>query len=215
MSEMLKVNEIFLTLQGEGARAGLPCSLVRLAGCNLRCRWCDTRYAWTDGKSMSLSQVLGRVAELACPRVELTGGEPMSQPAAVELLRRLAEAGYETLLETNGSLDLSAVDARVVKIVDFKCPFSGQAESFHWPNLHHLMPRDEAKFVLADRGDFDFAAAVVREHELTRQCSVIFSPVRGQLAPATLADWILAAKLDVRLGLQLHKIIWPDKDRRA
>jgi 7-carboxy-7-deazaguanine synthase len=213
MAEMLKVNEIFLSLQGEGTRAGLPCSFVRLAGCNLRCKWCDTAYAWTDGQEMSVENVLHRLEELACPRVEVTGGEPMIQPLTVELLRQLVEGGYETLLETNGSLDLAPVDGRVVKIVDFKCPSSGQAESFLRSNIDLLTPRDEVKFVLADSEDFDFAVDVIRRHDLCRRCTVILSPVQGRLAPANLAAWILAEKLDVRLGLQLHKIIWPDKDR--
>ena len=213
MAEMLKVNEIFLSLQGEGTRTGLPCSFVRLAGCNLRCKWCDTAYAWTDGQEMSVQNVLHRLEELACPRVEVTGGEPMIQPLTVELLRRLVEGGYETLLETNGSLDLAPVDGRVVKIVDFKCPSSGQAESFLRSNIDLLTPRDEVKFVLAGSEDFDFAVDVIRRHDLCARCAVILSPVLGRLAPANLAAWILAEKLDVRLGLQLHKIIWPDKDR--
>lgn len=213
MAEMLKVNEIFLSLQGEGTRAGLPCSFVRLAGCNLRCKWCDTAYAWTDGQDMSVENVLHRLEELACPRAEVTGGEPMFQPLTVELLRRLAEGGYEALLETNGSLDLAPVDSRVVKIVDFKCPSSGQAESFLRSNIELLTPRDEVKFVLADSQDFDFAVDVIHRHDLCARCAVILSPIPGRLAPANLAAWILNEKMDVRLGLQLHKIIWPDKDR--
>ena len=168
MSELLKVNEIFLSIQGEGTRAGLPCAFVRLAGCNLRCQWCDTQYAWTEGRTMSVEEIAASVAEFGCPRVELTGGEPLVQPPSTVLLRRLADTGYQTLLETNGSLDLSPVDRRVVKIVDVKCPSAGQGESFHWPNLELLLPMDEVKFVIADRTDFDYAVGVVRRHEASR-----------------------------------------------
>jgi 7-carboxy-7-deazaguanine synthase len=210
---MLKVNEIFLSLQGEGTRAGLPCSFVRLTGCNLRCTWCDTPYAWSNGQDMTIPNVLRRLEEFACPRVEVTGGEPLAQPLTPELLRQLVEAGYETLLETNGSLDLSPVDGRVTKIIDYKCPSSGHPDSFLKPNIELLGPLDEVKFVLAGSEDFDFAVDILRRHNLLARCAVILSPVFGQLAPANLAAWILAEKLDVRLGLQLQKIIWPNKDR--
>jgi 7-carboxy-7-deazaguanine synthase len=145
--------------------------------------------------------------------VEVTGGEPLCQPAAPELLRRLCEAGYETLLETNGSMDISPVDRRVVRIVDFKCPSSGSADANRWANVESLRPADEVKFVLADRADYDFARRALAEHGLTDRCAVSMSPVAGMLAPAALAEWILADGLDVRLSLQLHKIIWPGKDR--
>jgi len=210
---MLKVSEIFLSIQGEGTRAGEPCTFVRLAGCNLRCRWCDTKYAWEDGQEMSVPEVLARVAALRSRTVEVTGGEPLTQPAAIELLKELCDAGYQTLLETNGSLDISQVDPRVVRIVDFKCPSSGAEGHDLWANVGHLTARDEVKFVLADHADYQFARQVLRRHKLSEKCTVIFSPVHGRLAPARLAEWILADNLDVRLGLQLHKIIWPDRDR--
>jgi len=213
MGELLRVSEVFLSIQGESTRAGLPCAMVRLAGCNLRCAWCDTKYAWDAGQPRTVRQVLDEVAALCCRRVEVTGGEPLLQPAALELLRGLCEAGFETLLETNGTCDLSGVDGRVVRIVDVKCPSSGEGGSFRRENLDLLTGRDEVKFVLADRGDFDFAAGFVRRHDLTGCCAVIFSPVAGRLAPATLAEWILAEGLDVRLGVQLHKVIWPDAAR--
>ena len=209
----LRVNEIVLTVQGEGTRAGLPCTLVRLTGCNLSCSWCDTPHARTEGSALTLDEILRRVAGLGCRRVEVTGGEPLIQPAAPELLRRLLRAGCQTLLETNGSIDLSPVERRVIKIVDFKCPSSGEAASNCWQNVHHLTRRDEAKFVLSDREDYEFARAAVARHGLLAKCAVIFSPVFGRLRPATLAGWILADGLDVRLGLQLHKLIWPDRDR--
>lgn len=204
---------MFRSLQGEGTRAGLPCSFVRLGGCNLRCAWCDTRYAWEGGRMMSVDETLRQVAELGCRRVELTGGEPLLQEGALELLRRLCDLGYETLLETNGSVDVSAVDRRVVKIVDFKCPSSGQTAHNRYENAQALTARDEVKFVLADRADFDFARDLTDRLALVGRVAVIYSCVAGRLDPATLAKWILETGLDVRLGVQLHKVIWPHRDR--
>ena len=213
MGSKLIVNEIFLSLQGEASRAGLPCAFVRLSGCNLHCRWCDTQYAWADGREMAVEDVLAEVARLGCRRVEITGGEPLAQPGAAALLHRLCDEGYETLVETNGSLDISVVDRRACRIVDFKCPSSGAVEQNLWANVEHLTARDEVKFVLADRADYDYANAAVGKQGLLDRCPVIFSPVHGLLAPRELAKWILADGLDVRLGLQLHKFIWPDRDR--
>lgn len=213
MSDKLLINEIFRSFQGEGSRTGLPCVLVRLTGCNLRCDWCDTQYAWLEGERMSIDEVLTRVAGLKCPRVEVTGGEPLAQPGAFELLSRLCDAGYETLLETNGSLDISQVDKRVVRIVDFKCPSSGHTEANLWENVQHLTDRDEVKFVIADEQDYVFAREAVREHKLTDKCLVTFSPVADRLTASMLAELLLSDDLDVRLGVQLHKIIWPDYDR--
>ncbi len=213
MSDMLLVNEIFRSIQGEGSRTGLPCVLVRLTGCNLQCSWCDTQYARDKGERMSIDDVLARVAELNCPRVEVTGGEPLAQEAAFELMARLCDAGYETLLETNGSLDISRVDGRVARIVDFKCPSSGHDGENRWENVAHLTGRDEVKFVIADERDYVFAREALRKHRLTDRYLVTFSPVAGKLTAAALAELILADDLDVRLGVQLHKIIWPDHDR--
>ena len=212
------VSEIFQSLHGESSRAGLPCVLIRLAGCNLSCHWCDTDYAKKSdaGKKMTLDEVLAAVAAWNCPRVELTGGEPLLQPAAGELLTRLCDAGYETLLETNGSLDISHLDSRVRRIVDIKCPASHAApadDAICWENLDHLHSHDEVKFVLVGREDYEFARRVVSEHRLTHRCGVIFSPVATMLTAADLARWILDDRLDVRLGVQLHKIIWPGEDR--
>ena len=215
VDETLLISEIYHSIQGESSRAGLPCVLVRLAGCNLECSWCDTLYARdvAAGESTTIDDVLQKVAELHCPRVEVTGGEPLLQAGTCELLRRLCDAGYETLLETNGSLDIRGVDSRVRRIVDVKCPSSGQCEGNLWENLSLLNERDEVKFVIADRDDYDFARRIVAEHELIRRCEVIFSPAWARLAAAVLAEWILADHLDVRVGLQLHKIIWPNKNR--
>ena len=213
MTTTLRVNEIYLSLQGEGCRAGLPCVLVRLTGCNLHCRWCDTPRARTEGREMSLDEIVDRVVDLACRRVEVTGGEPLTQPACTQLIGRLCERGYETLIETNGSLDIRAIDPRAIRIVDFKCPASGEHESNLWANVSALAGRDEVKFVLADRRDYEFARDAVARHALLDKCPVIFSPVHGALAPAELAGWILADRLDVRLGLQLHRMVWPSQDR--
>ncbi len=212
-ADVLNICEIFLSLQGEGARIGLPCAFVRLAGCNLRCHWCDTAYAREPGTDMTIDKVIARLAELHCRRVELTGGEPLRQPAALELMRRLCDLGHEVLLETNGSQDIEPVDTRIARIVDFKCPSSGESQANLWSNIDQLWAGDEVKFVLADRADYDFAVAAVRERGLIGLCEIIFSPVHGQLAPTDLAEWILADGLNVRLGLQLHKIIWPDEPR--
>lgn len=210
--EPLRVDEILCTIQGEGTRAGLPCVLVRLAGCNLHCRWCDTPTARDSqaGEPMRVEQIVQAARDTGCERVEVTGGEPLNQPAAPALLAALVEAGFETLLETNGSCDIAAVDPRVIRIVDVKCPASGEGDSFDPANLAELRAGDELKFVLAERGDYDFAVAMCREHDLPGRCGVLFSPVAASLAPAELARWILTDGLDVRLGLQLHKIIWPD-----
>jgi 7-carboxy-7-deazaguanine synthase len=216
MSQPLIVNEIYRTLQGEGVRSGRPCAIVRLTGCNLRCTWCDTTYAYDQGREMSVSQVVQQVRRLAVRLVLVTGGEPLLQPATPALLERLCEEGLEVLLETNGSQDISAVDGRVGRCLDVKCPGSGQAASFRWPNLQQLRPGDEVKFILADRGDYEYARGVIRQHRLTGRCPVILTAAAGRLEPAELADWMLAdpdLPPDVRLGLQLQKILWPGRRR--
>lgn len=213
MSSSLLVNEIFLSIQGEGTRSGRPCAFVRLAGCNLRCSWCDTAYAWNEGRQMTLEQVLARVRELRCRLVELTGGEPLAQEPAAELLHQLCEAGYEVLLETNGSLDISILDERVIRIIDIKCPSSGQTGQMRWENIPLLRKTDEVKFVVAGRSDYEFARQTIQQYALTHRCTVILSPTASVLDPASLADWICQDLQDVRMGLQLHKIIWPNKDR--
>jgi 7-carboxy-7-deazaguanine synthase len=213
VDETLEISEIFLSIQGEGTRAGRPCAFIRLAGCNLSCTWCDTSYARQAAYTITVEEAVGQANRLGCPLVEVTGGEPLAQPGGPALLTALADEGFETLLETNGSLDISAVDERVVRIVDFKCPSSGQAEGNLWSNVQHLKAADEVKFVIADWRDFGYATRVVCEHELSDICTVIYQPVTGRLTPATLADWILKDQLNVRLGLQLHKIVWPGVEK--
>jgi 7-carboxy-7-deazaguanine synthase len=214
MSEStLRIVEIFRSIQGEGTRAGRPCTLVRLAGCNLRCAWCDTPYAWSDGREISIDEVLVEVRRRGGTLVELTGGEPLHQDASIELLRRLCDAGYETLLETNGSQDIGPVDERVARIVDFKCPSSGMAGHNRWENAELLRPDDEVKFVIATREDYEFARDACIQQGLPRRCSVLFSPATPGVNASALAEWILADALDVRLNLQLHKVIWPGEGR--
>jgi 7-carboxy-7-deazaguanine synthase len=206
---MLTVTEIYKSIQGESTHTGRPCVFVRLTACDLRCAWCDTPYAFTGGRSLSVDQVLDDVRALGGDLVELTGGEPLLQKDAVPLMQRLIDAGYEVLLETGGHVPLDDVPDPVRAIVDVKCPGSGEAARMHWPNLDHLSPHDEVKFVIQDRADFDYAADVVRRHNLPgRTRAVLFSPVHGVLAPAELARWILEAALPVRLQLQAHKYVW-------
>ncbi len=204
----LKISEIFHSLQGESTRVGLPTVFVRLTGCPLRCTWCDSEYAFSGGSSMSVSEVLDRVAQYACHAVCVTGGEPLAQKACLELLRVLCEAGHSVSLETSGALDLAGVDPRVARIMDLKAPGSGEAEKNRWENLDALNGRDEIKFVLASASDYDWARQVLRARRLDEICTVLFAPVQGQLEPAQLADWILRDRLPVRFQLQLHKILW-------
>ncbi len=202
------VTEIFYSIQGESSYAGLPCVLVRLTACNLRCVWCDTEYAFTEGTEMSLSEVLAAVKGYTCRLVEITGGEPLLQKEVYPLTETLLGDGYTVLIETGGSLDVSALDPRVIKILDIKCPGSGMAEKNLWSNLTHLTPRDEIKFVIADRQDFDWAASVIKERDLAGRFQILFSPVHGTLGPKELAEWILKETLTVRLQIQLHKYLW-------
>jgi 7-carboxy-7-deazaguanine synthase len=208
---MLKVNEIFHSIQGESSHAGRPCVFVRLTGCNLRCAWCDTEYAFYGGQELSIDEVIRNVAQFDCRLVEVTGGEPLMQPDAIDLMKRLLDEGYEVMLETGGSLPVDKVPPEVIKIVDFKAPGSGMAQKNRWSILDDLAPHDELKFVIADREDYTWARARVEEYDLAPRCTVLFSPVFGNLELSTLAGWILTDKLPVRLQSQLHKHIWdPD-----
>ena len=204
----LAVNEIFFSIQGESTHAGLPCVFVRLTGCNLRCVWCDTAYAFHEGTLMSLEDILDAVREFPCHRVEVTGGEPLLQTGVHDLLKALCDENYETLLETGGSLDISAVDPRVHRVVDFKCPGSGMADRNLWSNVQHLHASDEVKFVVRDRADFEWVCEVVQRHRLSERCPVLLSGVFGEAPLADLARWILEAGIDLRLQIQLHKILW-------
>jgi 7-carboxy-7-deazaguanine synthase len=206
---MLTVHEIFHSIQGESTHAGRPCVFVRLTACDLRCSWCDTPYAFTGGEKMSVEDVVARVGALGCPLVEITGGEPLLQPDVYPLMDRLLEAGHDVMLETGGHLSIAQVPAGVTRIIDVKCPASGEAHRNHWPNLDALLPTDEVKFVIQDRADYDFARDVIEKHALAGRCAaILFSPVHGVLDPKDLAAWILADRLPARLQLQAHKYIW-------
>lgn len=203
----LRITEIFHSIQGESSHAGRPCTFVRLSRCNLRCTWCDTTYSFTGGKRMSLDQIMAQVDEYGCKVVELTGGEPLLQPLALPLMERLCDAGYEVLIETSGSLDISAIDKRVHIIMDLKAPGSGEVEKNRYENLEHLKATDELKIVILDETDFKWALATLEKYALLPDTKVIFSPVHGQLDPGELGRWILEAGIDVRLGLQIHKYL--------
>jgi 7-carboxy-7-deazaguanine synthase len=204
----LRVSEIFHSLQGESTRVGLPTTFVRLTGCPLRCVWCDTEYAFTGGKAMSVAEVVAAVAATGCPTVCVTGGEPLAQKPCLPLLTALCDAGYSVSLETSGALDISGVDARVSRIVDIKAPDSGEADRNLWQNLANLSPGDELKLVLASESDYRWASALLVERRLAERCPVLFSPVQGRLDPTLLAEWILRDRLPVRFQLQLHKLLW-------
>ncbi len=206
---MLTINEIFHSIQGESTHSGRPCVFVRLTACDLRCTWCDTPYAFAEGQKMSLDAVLARVDSFGCDLVELTGGEPLLQKDVYFLMQRLLDAGRTVMVETGGHLSIADVPAPVIRIVDVKCPGSGESARNHWENLSLLAPHDEVKFVIRDRADYEFAREVVAEHDLTaRTAAVLFSPVHGVLPSRDLAAWILEDRLRVRLQLQTHKYIW-------
>lgn len=207
----MRVTEVFHSVQGESTFAGLPCVFVRLTGCPLRCTWCDTEYAFFGGTDRSIDDILGTVRSYGCRFVEVTGGEPLAQPDTATLLRRLCEEGFTVLLETSGAIDTTIVPPPVRIILDVKCPGSGMTERMHWPNVERLRPQDEAKFVIRDRGDYEWAKNILARFHLTDRCPILFSPVFGTLDPQQLAEWLLADRLAIRLQLQLHKHIWaPD-----
>jgi len=206
---MLTINEIFHSIQGESTYAGAPCVFVRLTACDLRCTWCDTPYAFTEGGKMTIAEVVAGVMAFGCPLVEITGGEPLLQDDVYPLMAELRDRGLTVLVETGGHLSVDRVPEGVVKIIDVKCPGSGESARNHWPNLELLAPADQVKFVMRDRTDYDFARGVVDRHLLAGRCAaVLFSPVHEVLPPPELASWILADKLPVRLQLQVHKYIW-------
>lgn len=213
-TDQLRITEIFLSLQGESRTVGFPTVFVRLTGCPLRCGYCDTSYAFQGGRWMAMDAILADMAALQTHHVTVTGGEPLAQRACTALLSRLCDAGYAVSLETSGALDVSAVDARVVKVMDLKTPGSGEEARNRWENLPHLTAQDQIKFVICDRADYDWAKQKIEQYDLLSRCEILFSPCFGQLAPVTLADWILGDKLPVRFQLQLHKLLWGDEPGR-
>ncbi|HRA97096.1 MAG: 7-carboxy-7-deazaguanine synthase QueE [Nitrospira sp.] len=208
---MVKVTEIFHSIQGESTYAGRPCVFVRLTGCPLRCTWCDTAYAFYGGRDLTIDDLVNQVRAFECDLVEVTGGEPLSQTESLPLLSRLCDEGFEVLVETSGAIDTAGVDRRVHVILDVKCPGSGMTDRMCWSNLERLAPQDEVKFVIKDRADYEWAREVARRHDLPARCTVLMSPVFGEVEARHLAEWVLADKLPVRFQLQMHKYIWaPD-----
>jgi len=210
----LRITEIFHSLQGESSRVGLPTVFIRLTGCPLRCGYCDTAYAFTEGSSMALDTILAQVQTFNTPYICVTGGEPLAQKHCLDLLRALCDAGYAVSLETSGALPIQQVDPRVSRIVDIKTPGSGEVEKNHWENLADLRAMDEVKFVLKDATDYQWAKQILQQHALAQTCPVLFSPVHGELEPAQLADWILQDHLPVRMQVQLHKYLWGNERAR-
>jgi 7-carboxy-7-deazaguanine synthase len=204
---MLRVTEIFHSIQGESSHAGRPCVFVRLTGCNLRCRWCDSEYTFAGGEKMSLDAIMDQVRGYGCNLVEVTGGEPLAQAESLDLIRRLCDERFEVLIETSGSIDIEPVDRRAKIILDIKCPGSGESARNRWSNLDHLKSVDEIKFVIADRADYEWSKKIIDERELQRW-TILMSPVWGEMEMKSLAEWMLADRLPARFQTQLHKHIW-------
>jgi 7-carboxy-7-deazaguanine synthase len=207
----LKIYEIFHSLQGETSRIGLPTVFVRLTGCPMRCTYCDTAYAFSGGSNMEMADILAKVAEFGTRYVTVTGGEPLAQKECYVLLQALCDAGYSVSLETGGAMDIAPVDKRVSIILDIKTPASNEEKNMLWGNLEHVQQKDEIKFVLCNRADYDWAKAKISDLKLTEKCPILFSPSYHDLSAETLASWVLADKLQVRMQVQLHKILWGEK----
>ena len=214
LATTLRITEIFHSLQGESSRVGLPTVFIRLTGCPLRCGYCDTSYAFSGGENTDITTILERVAAFNTAYVCVTGGEPLAQKACLVLLNALCDGGYSVSLETSGALPIESVDARVARIVDIKTPGSGETEKNHWENLKTLTERDEVKFVLCDEADYTWAKNILHEHRLHQTCTVLFSPVHGDINPTQLAEWILRDQLPVRMQVQLHKYLWDNARAR-
>lgn len=214
LATTLRITEIFHSLQGESSRVGLPTVFIRLTGCPLRCGYCDTSYAFSGGENTDITTILERVAAFNTAYVCVTGGEPLAQKACLILLNALCDGGYSVSLETSGALPIERVDARVARIVDIKTPGSGEEEKNHWENLKTLTERDEVKFVLCDEADYTWAKNILHEHRLHQTCTVLFSPVHGDINPTQLAEWILRDQLPVRMQVQLHKYLWDNARAR-
>lgn len=205
---MIKINEIFYSIQGESSKTGLPCVFIRLTYCNLRCTYCDTEYAFYTGEEKSVEEIINEVKKSDCNLVEITGGEPLIQIESLELMRRLCDDGNEVMLETGGSLPIKNVDKRVLIVMDLKCPSSKMEKKNLYENINFLKPSDELKFVIGNREDYDWANEIISKFSIPGKCKILFSVVFGKLEPVQLVNWILEDKLDVRYQLQTHKYIW-------
>lgn len=211
----MRITEIYQSIQGESSYAGLPCVFVRTTGCDLRCKWCDSEFTFTGGTSMTLDQIMEQVESYDCNLVELTGGEPLLQPDINELATRLCEAGHIVLIETGGHRDISRLDPRVIRIMDLKCPGSGESEKNLWSNLDHLRGNDEVKFVLASRSDYEWARNTIRSRELEGRVNILLSTAYGSVDLRDVVNWMLEDRLNARFQLQAHKYIWPPDARRV
>ena len=204
----LKVNEIYYSIQGESTHVGRPCIFIRLTYCNLRCTYCDTEYAFYEGKDIEIPEIMAKIKQWNCNLVEVTGGEPLFQDECIDLLNELTNQNYEVLLETGGSLSISDVPIEIVRIVDFKCPSSGMEKKNLWSIVNDLQPHDEVKFVIGDREDFDWAKEMLNKYSLNEKCSILFSPTFGKIDPSLIVEWIFEGDIPVRMQLQMHKLIW-------
>jgi len=204
----LKVNEIYYSIQGESTHVGRPCIFIRLTYCNLRCTYCDTEYAFYEGKDIEIPEIMAEIKQWNCNLVEVTGGEPLFQDECIDLLNELTNQNYEVLLETGGSLSISDVPTEIVRIVDFKCPSSGMKKKNLWSIVNDLQPHDEVKFVIGDREDFDWAKEMLNKYSLNEKCSILFSPTFGKIEPSLIVEWILEGNIPARMHLQMHKYIW-------
>ena len=209
----LKVNEIYYSIQGESTHAGRPCIFISLTYCNLRCTYCDTEYAFYEGKDIEIPEIMAEIKQWNCNLVEVTGGEPLFQNECIDLLNVLTNQNYEVLLETGGSLSISDVPVEIVRIVDFKCPSSGMEKKNLWSIVNDLQPHDEVKFVIGDREDFDWAIDMLNKYSLNEKCSILFSPTFGKIDPSLIVEWILEGDIPVRMQLQMHKHIWESEEK--
>ncbi len=209
----LKINEIYYSVQGESTHTGRPCIFIRLTYCNLRCSYCDTEYAFYEGKDMKIAQIISEIQQWDCNLVEVTGGEPLFQEECIDLLHELINSNYEVMLETGGSLSISDVPKKVIKIVDFKCPSSKMEKKNLWSIVDDLQGHDEVKFVIGNREDFDWAKDKITEYSLDKICTLLFSPTFGEIDPQLIVEWILADNLPVRMQMQMHKMIWSPEEK--
>ena len=209
----LRINEIYYSIQGESSFTGLPCIFIRLTYCNLRCSYCDSEYTFHEGNDMSINQILEKIKEYPCKLVEVTGGEPLFQKECINLLQELINSGYNVLLETSGSLTIKSVPKEVINIIDFKCPTSNMEKKNLWENIDYLTSKDEVKFVIGNRQDYDWAKDKIKQYHISDKCNVLMSPTYNEIEEKEIVKWILEDSLDVRFQIQLHKKIWPEEER--